>query len=325
MKALVISVAGIGNTLMATPLIHELRKQGKEVHVLVGNKPGAEALKNNDDVKKVIIMSKSKFKALLPNLRLLRSLKKANYDESYMVFPGNRWFFNLISFLAGAKKRYAHRYPNKNFRSLSFLNSKLVEMQKTHDVIQNLNLLEKGYKNSKPRMVLNAGSVKKKAIIGIHPGSSTASDMEMKRWPEKYYAELINKLKYPVRVFIGPDEEDSFKLLKKYLTREVEEIREKSIFKVAKKIKECKQFIANDSGLMHIATAVEVPVIGIFGPTDPMRNDPFTDNKIVLTHKMSCQPCSHTFHNLGQSVECIHSERFCLTKLKPREVLKYVK
>lgn len=323
MKALVISIAGIGNTLMATPLMHELNKQGKEVYVLVSNKPSAEVLKNNNDLKKVIIMSKNKLKDLFSNLQLLKTLKKKQFEESYMVFPANRWFFNIISFLVGAKKRFAHRYLNNNLRSLSFLNNNLVDMEETHDVLQNLNMFGKNFSN--PKMVLNVGSVKKKNIIGIHPGSSTASDMEMKRWPEKFYAELINHIKTPVRVFIGPDEEESYKELKKHLTRDVEEIREKSIFEVAKKIKECKQFIANDSGLMHIATAVEVPVIAIFGPTDPKRNDPFSNKKVVLTHKMSCQPCSHTFHNIGHSVECIHSERYCLTKLKPEEVLKFVK
>jgi len=323
---LVISVSGIGNTLMATPLIKELAKNKSVVCVLVGNKPSAEILKQNFDVKETFVMDRG---YTFSNIRLLFQLRKIGFDESYMIFPANRWFFNLISFIVGAKKRFAHNYPNKRFTSLFFLNNKRVDMKEVHDVEQNLSLLKNYKLNNKKdiNLVLKIKQIKPKKIkglVGIHPGSSTDSDMEMKRWPEKYYAQLINKLKIPVRVFIGPDEERSYEELKSHLKRPVEEIRENSIIKVAEKISQCEKFVANDSGLMHIASTLGIPVVAIFGPTEPRRNAPYKGKSKVLFHKMHCQPCSHNFKNLGTKTKCIYSKRYCLTRLGPDTVLKAI-
>jgi lipopolysaccharide heptosyltransferase II len=53
----------------------------------------------------------------------------------------------------------------------------------------------------------------------------------------------------------------------------------------------CSAFIGNDSGAMHVAAAVGLPVVGIFGPTDPVRTAPLTRQFTLIQEPVSCSPC----------------------------------
>ncbi len=50
-------------------------------------------------------------------------------------------------------------------------------------------------------------------------------------------------------------------------------------------------FVTNDSGLMHIGAALDVPMVAIFGSTDPVRTGPWSDNSRVVRHELPCSPC----------------------------------
>lgn len=56
---------------------------------------------------------------------------------------------------------------------------------------------------------------------------------------------------------------------------------------------QCRLFIGNDSGLMHAAAALRVPVVAVFGPTRPDRTAPLTGQCRILQHKVECAPCIH--------------------------------
>jgi heptosyltransferase-2 len=53
----------------------------------------------------------------------------------------------------------------------------------------------------------------------------------------------------------------------------------------------CRLFVGNDSGAMHVAGAVGLPVIGIFGPTDPEGTSPVTPDFTLVREKVFCSPC----------------------------------
>jgi heptosyltransferase-2 len=53
----------------------------------------------------------------------------------------------------------------------------------------------------------------------------------------------------------------------------------------------CSVFIGNDSGAMHVAAAAGLPVIGIFGPTDPEGTAPVTPQFTLMREVVSCSPC----------------------------------
>ena len=83
-------------------------------------------------------------------------------------------------------------------------------------------------------------------------------------------------------------------------------------------IKRCKLFVSNDSGLLHVACAVDTPTVGIFGPTNPDRTGPYSDSFTLVRKELSCIPCY-----TGKTVECDHLD--CLRKIPVEEVIEKIK
>ena len=70
--------------------------------------------------------------------------------------------------------------------------------------------------------------------------------------------------------------------------------------------------ICNDSGLMHIAAAVNTPVIGIYGPTSPDTHPPLTDARKILSARTLCSPCHRR--------TCPYGHHACMTRITPEQV-----
>ena len=85
----------------------------------------------------------------------------------------------------------------------------------------------------------------------------------------------------------------------------------------AEVIRRSALFIGNDSGPMHIASAVSTPLIGLFGPTDTVKNRPWGDRKrtIIIKSRMKCAPC----YRNGQ-MPCIHGTNLCMAGISVEDV-----
>jgi heptosyltransferase-1 len=125
----------------------------------------------------------------------------------------------------------------------------------------------------------------------LNPGAGWGA----KRWPAARYAEVARELEsIGVKSLInyGPGEEE--------LAGEVESTAADAAIKVASSItqlisltRRASLFIGGDTGPMHLAAACGVPVVAIFGPTDPARNGPFATPNVVLRSSLSSTTYSH--------------------------------
>lgn len=156
-------------------------------------------------------------------------------------------------------------------------------------------------------------------LVGLHPGARWPG----KRWPAKRFAQLGQGLRGERRaqilVFGGPGEED-------LVARVVREIQPPpsvatglSLRQLMALISGCAMFVTNDSGPMHMATALGVPVVAIFGPTHPVLGFwPLGNEDVVLSADLSCSPCS-----LHGERKCHRGSAWqCLESIEVQEVLE---
>ncbi|MDI6757216.1 MAG: lipopolysaccharide heptosyltransferase II [Endomicrobiia bacterium] len=123
-----------------------------------------------------------------------------------------------------------------------------------------------------------------------------------KVWPSENFAELINRLSVPegsdgsisiTPVLIGSENERELArtVVTKLKHRAVNLVGEISLAELPAVLERCRLVVGNDSGVIHIAAALGVPVIGIFGATDPVWYRPYNDKSRYIYKKYPCSPC----------------------------------
>ena len=103
--------------------------------------------------------------------------------------------------------------------------------------------------------------------IAVHPGSGG----QWKSWPAERFAELAARLRAPILVIEGPADADACSAFAETLPKSVLVARATgvSLSQLAGVLAECRGYIGNDSGVSHLAAALGVPTVAVFGPTDP--------------------------------------------------------
>lgn len=331
MKILVIRVKGIGNMVMFTPALLALTRGLPNAEMsLLADKGSIEVVRGGDIVDEMIPFDVDA--PLLEKLRLLFSLRKRKFDYSIMTFPANKWQFNLFSFLIGARKRVTHGYKNPKLKTLYFLqNTRVPAVESIHDVQQNLNLLEAfGISDYEDKQFFyvsdeNIGFAKDffkknnlKKAIAMHPGCG--DDSVYKRWPAGHFTRLVGLLQeagYDPLLIAGPGEEDLVASINGPLEKPAAVLQKTSLKNVAAVISFCSAFLSTDSGLGHIASAMDVPTFVVIGPTDYRRIAPYGGK--VITKGMPCSPCkSYPFHTDFSHIDC--KDIRCLRAITPEDV-----
>jgi len=126
----------------------------------------------------------------------------------------------------------------------------------------------------------------------LNPGAGWGA----KRWPAERYGEAAARLAregIPCLVNYGPGEEDLFERVNAASNGAVRPTKT-SVTGLIALTRAAKLFIGGDTGPLHLAAALEVPVVAIFGPTDPARNGPYGTRSMVLRSPAS--PTSHARH-----------------------------
>jgi ADP-heptose:LPS heptosyltransferase len=81
-------------------------------------------------------------------------------------------------------------------------------------------------------------------------------------------------------------------------------------------LQKARLVVSGDTGPAHVASALGVPVVGIFGPTDPARNGPFGGEDEVVVESVPCGPC--------YKKRCPGYDNVCMTSIEVRDVMAAV-
>lgn len=156
-------------------------------------------------------------------------------------------------------------------------------------------------------------------IVGLCPGAEFGP---AKRWPDEHYATIANQLieqGNQICLFGGPKDAETTLKIHQALPAEKQEY----CFDLAGKtalndavdlLAACHTVISNDSGLMHVAAAVNAKIIAIYGSSSPKYTPPLTKTLKVVNTDISCRPCFKR--------ECPLQHLRCLKELEPSVVMK---
>jgi ADP-heptose:LPS heptosyltransferase len=145
-------------------------------------------------------------------------------------------------------------------------------------------------------------------VIVLHPGSGSRK----KLWPLKHFLELFRHLQSkPDRKFLiilgpaeGPEIQQAFAKLE---TPNLILAKGLSLVQLASVMKGCRIFIGNDSGISHMAAALGLPTLAIFGPTDHRVWSPRGKKVEVIRRGIPCSPCAEERFFLCRDLECLNT------------------
>lgn len=345
MKVIIMPLYGIGDVLMSTPAVRNLKERlGAHITYLHMFTSTRDILINNPDVDEshhFPFLTSSKAAGLKFLLKF-----RGRYDASINFYPSNRRDYNLAAFVVGCPIRVGHRYVRRDLRELNFLKNRTYKEDDTlHNAEEDMRLLGfLGLKDPAPhpmRLILSdeekqqaqnwlkEQGLAEAPLIGFHPGSSLFKAHAKKRWPAEKFSSLIDALSshYPelrFLIFGGPEELELKEAVRSGAAsaEKVLIVQQGSIRDSAALVARCKAFVANDAGLMHVAAALGVPTVGLFGPTNPVWLAPWKarHKAIRLAGDSSCGPC---FRYSPIPQRCLDGNEFnCVTDIPVDEVVE---
>jgi len=282
-KILVISLAGNGDTLFATPLLHELRLNfpGATIEALVRWAPARDLLAGNPHLNRVHQKDLMKCGPLAA-LHYLRGLARNGYDVSINTHPQSRVHYRVVARVIGAKIRFSHEYDGSGFLDRWLVNRSLPQDYTRHAVDNNLAVLPLiGAKPLLPRHetelfwtgaeeawtqeFLARHQLAGRKLLGIHVGSGGTKNLALRRWPLVNYIELVRRLRQAepetgILFFGGPDEAaDHEQVLAALGPQNLYFPKTPGLVQAAHLLKQCGVFLSVDTVMMHLAAAVKVP------------------------------------------------------------------
>jgi ADP-heptose:LPS heptosyltransferase len=280
-RILVITLSGIGDTLMATPLFHELQTQYPKasIDVLVLWKGARQVLSGNPHVSQVIqhdFLRASK----LSSLWACWQLRRRHYDLSINTHTQGRRGYRVIARLIGAQVRLSHQYENQSWLDRLLVTHSLPQDYTVHAMENNARLLQLVRRQQRlPRHEyeiflsdseqawatgwLERNPAQGRRLLGIHVGSGGTKNLALRRWPVSRYIEMLREL--PTRapglqpvLFGGPEEARLHAELRAagvpFVVAESRDLREATAL-----VGRCHAFLSVDTVFMHIAAAMGVP------------------------------------------------------------------
>ncbi len=303
LRILVTRLRFLGDVIISTPVIHELKRRYADAEIYYLSQPGyADILKADPALAGIIELGSgvSGFIKTIFQLRKLRPL--AAVDLFYNPASALLLYLSGIPVRIGGKRR---------LREIFYTDPVKVPLEIRSAVDHNLYFLRKAgieASGSVPRVYLSEDDREKgrssfaglksllggaERIVAIHPGGTWAS----KRWPAERFSSLVDLLKrgYGTGSILisGPGEEEIADKISALSEEGAAILPIGPIEKAASVIDLCDAVIANDGGIMHLAVALGKPVTAIFGPTDPGIWFPYPGKGpfSVVTAGAGCSPC----------------------------------
>jgi heptosyltransferase II len=331
-KILIRATNWIGDAIMALPALQAVRQQFPDAKIAILARPHVADLYRGQNISDDLMAydPKGSHAGLGGRERLAQELRAQNFDAALLL--QNSFDAAWLVWRAGIPQRIGYARDGR-----SLLLTKRIPVPKLgeippHEQFYYLELLRRvGWINSLPQescakldvsqqharraeeLLISAGARKNVVRIAIGAGASYGS---AKCWPPDRFADFVNRFRLHTDadvILFGTAAEQqvsdaiaagingpSISLIGKTTTADLPAL-----------LSRCQLFVGNDSGAMHVAAAVGLPVVAIFGPTDPYGTAPITRRCTIVQEKPHCSPCFLR--------RCPIDHR-CMTRVEPEAV-----
>lgn len=312
MKILIRATNWVGDAIMALPTIRAVREKYSKAEIAILARPYVLDIYRGQGVADELISYDwtGKHKGFAGRSRLARELCDRRFDVALLL--QNAFDAALLAWRANIPERIGYARDGR-----SLLLTKAIRVPKQgeippHEKFYYLELLRRlGWidrmpdvdwislevpldrKNSAEDTLVGAGSASGRVRIAVGAGASYGS---AKCWPPERFAEALNRLSAErdcdIVLFGTASEAPVSGAIAAGLKRAAFDMTGKTqIADLPALLSRCSLFIGNDSGAMHVASAVGLPIVAIFGPTDPFGTAPVTPRGTVVQQKPYCSPC----------------------------------
>ena len=322
-------VFGVGNLVLMTGLLANLRRLYPQAHVALAAPPSeyARSLIGGDLADEILPFDPRSRRRMLRFA--WRELRPRRFELGLTTFFLPTTYVSGLLALAGCRYRIA--FAPDEHRGL--LNTFTCVDRGGHELDRHLQLLAfRGQPLERATRIvpqadasrwadltlrrLRLGEVRR--VVGVHPGCERVN--AAKRWPPERFGDIVRQLvtadDADVLVFLGPGETELLPALDLPRSSRIHVVADESMAHVIALVARCDTFVSNDSGLMHVASGLGVPVAAIFGPTPVEKNAPIGRATILEQEGVWCRPCW-----AGPPLVCHRERRYCLEQIGVDTVL----
>ncbi|MFA5088471.1 MAG: glycosyltransferase family 9 protein [Candidatus Omnitrophota bacterium] len=312
-KILVITLSNIGDVILTFPVLDVLRAEcpQAELEVVVGPK-GEPLFKGNPVIHKVFVFDKEQSFGKM--LAFIRALREKRYD--LVVDLRN----TAIPFLISAKKKTPAltRKPGKahmRFKHLERLRAVFPEQSVVLAQSSALHISDEDRQQAS-QLLYNQVEWNQKFVV-VSPGARD----QTKRWPEERFTEVCDRLieLYQIKIIFVGDTSDRkiVQTITKHMRHNAVNLAGRTTLpQLAALLSQCVLLIANDSAPMHLASYLNVPVLALFGPTDPDKYGPWSSTSCLIRKNSGCALCQNPKAK---------GEHTCMRAITAEDILKTIR
>jgi lipopolysaccharide heptosyltransferase II len=309
-RILVLNRNHIGDCLLTTPLLRALKRRFPRARLEVSiPKTNWELLATNSHVDEIVL--RPQIPSWGAKFQFAFEMRRRGYDLILALQDKSMFYAWTTCYIGLANRRRPVTVALDHPRTRAYYDHNVAPMRPDqHEVYKYLDIASalgcprernpvlelEATAESRERMerlIHSRGLDSDARFVGINPGATKGE----KRWSVERFAEvgdrLHQELGLPVIIFGGPgDHEMASAIVRGMSHQPLVAAGRTSLGDTAALLERCQFLVTGDTGPMHMAVAMAVPVVALFGPTNPAKFGPFTRLKTILRHDEPCPSCT---------------------------------
>lgn len=344
-RILVVRVDLIGDAVLSLPAVRALRRAypRAEIDMLV-SPPVAGVLAGHPDLSRVVIWNPHVWRRPAELLRLrnwheaaaiITRLRTPRYDLCVSI--SGDWG-SVLARLSGARRRVGYAseaytgfmtdpVPGGRYIQRKHEVEYVLELARAaggiivaDEMLPMLHVTPAGEAGARRALERAGVALEGRPLVVLHAG---AQNGQAKRWPPIHWAALADRLvsECGAQIVLTGAAGDAplTAAIRRRMRRPVYDLTgQTSLPELVALLARCDLLVSGDSGPLHMACAVGTPVVGLYGPTDPVISGPLAPDAIVLRREIWCGPC----YDASATADCRFHNPVCMKQLLPAAVLE---